>query len=176
MNIERSKTIDGWIGDDEMEYLAQSAAKSKVIAEIGSWKGRSTSAMADNTTGKIYAVDTWAGSPEHTEILRDKDSDWLFNEFKKNMAGLNVEPIRMTSLDAAKYFAEQEIKFDLIFIDANHDFAAVNADILAWRPLLNENGILCGHDFVSGWFGVIQAVQKNISSFRVISTLWTTEV
>jgi hypothetical protein len=36
--------------------------------------------------------------------------------------------------------------FDLVFIDADHSYASVTADIAAWRSKVRRAGILCGHD------------------------------
>eukprot|EP00929_Paragymnodinium_shiwhaense_P106029 TRINITY_DN71114_c0_g1_i1.p1 TRINITY_DN71114_c0_g1~~TRINITY_DN71114_c0_g1_i1.p1 ORF type:complete len:422 (-),score=122.14 TRINITY_DN71114_c0_g1_i1:81-1346(-) len=52
---------------------------------------------------------------------------------------------RRTSLDAAELVPEASL--DLVFLDARHDFAAVNDDITAWRPKVRPGGILSGHDF-----------------------------
>jgi len=72
----------------------------------------------------------------------------------------NLVSVRMTSLEAATQFAAWGYKFNLIFIDASHDFESVKADILAWRPLLAPGGMFCGHD--RGWEGVAKAVSELI--------------
>lgn len=191
MDTTRACKIDGWMSEFELAYLGTLAEKAQTIAEVGSWMGRSTTALAGNTPGKVYAVDTWMGSPEHRALpkhidenyarslnlglLEGKDDDWLFNIFLKNVEGLPIEPVRMASVEAAKMFAEKGQTFDLIFIDANHDYENVSADILAWRPLLNPNGIICGHDFCRAWEGVIRAVTELVPKFKQIETIWTTE-
>ncbi len=178
MPLEKAVAITGWTSAEDLKYLASVAKKSYHIAEIGSWQGRSTYQLATNTFGEVYAIDTWKGSSEHQGMLHEKDSDWLINEFRKNIGGLPVTEFQMSSIDAANLFKKELMKFDLIFIDASHDYENVKADINAWFPLLKENGIICGHDYDPGWPGVIKAVNELIPKFKVPenTTIWTTEV
>ena len=60
MNITRALQIPGMMSEEELTYLAELASDREWIVEIGSWMGRSARAMADNTKGTVYCVDTWA--------------------------------------------------------------------------------------------------------------------
>jgi predicted O-methyltransferase YrrM len=167
VNIEKALSVTGWMSPLELEWLAEQAQHG-IVVEIGSWCGRTTRAMADNKIdGIIYAVDTWEGSEENQEFLKDKPPGFLFNQFCDNLshhiARDRVVPMRLTSLAAADYFSRMGIKFDFVFIDAAHDYKSVVADILAWRPLVKHGGILSGHDYDWGYPGVVQAVRELIS-------------
>lgn len=181
ISIQRAKGIQGWMADKELQYLAETANRSRIIVEIGSWIGRSTCAMAVSTCGKLYAVDTWKGSPgdvEHDKILAGKPPDWLFEQFRANMAGLdNIEPMRMTSVEASDVLWKAGVKADLIFIDGQHTEEGAASDIRAWRSHLAEGGILCGHDFADYCPGVKKAVTALVPKFRVVpgTSIWTTE-
>jgi hypothetical protein len=63
MILANALAIDGWMSEREVAWLAHMAAQHHRIVELGSWKGRSTRALGDNTPGTVWAVDTWAGSP-----------------------------------------------------------------------------------------------------------------
>mmetsp|Transcript_95018 Transcript_95018/g.307434 ORF Transcript_95018/g.307434 Transcript_95018/m.307434 type:complete len:426 (+) Transcript_95018:59-1336(+) len=52
---------------------------------------------------------------------------------------------RKTSLEAA--LLVEDASLDLIFLDARHDYEAVEQDIIAWRPKVRPGGVLSGHDF-----------------------------
>lgn len=155
----------------ELEFLAREAGKRKRIAEIGSWRGRSTAAIADNTEAVVYAIDTWAGSPE-TDFdpgFAAGGPEWLWGEFLLHKAD-NVIPVRMTSVDAAAYFAGRGDTFDMIFIDGAHDTESVKADIAAWRPLLEPGGLLCGHDYFTT---VKEAVDASLAAREAPgTTIW----
>lgn len=171
MIISNALKIEGWMRPAELEWLAEQARTRKLIVEVGSWMGRSTRAIVDNTDGYVYAVDTWNGSDElvHREKLANKSADWLYDQFCYNMADATheVHAYRTTSLQAAKeFYLLDHPKFDMIFLDASHDYENVKADILAWKPLLAENGLLCGHDYSPYWPGVIRAVNELLPAAR----------
>ena len=178
MSIERANSVAGWMMESELSYLAKLAEGSDLIAEVGSWMGRSTCALAENTSGMVFAVDTWRGSEEHAGMLEGKPEGWLFSEFRRNTSGLPIMPVPMRSLDAAFLFSKTRLKFDLIFIDANHSYESVRADILAWVPLLSPKGIICGHDCDKVyWAGIVRAVEECIPRYHIIegTTIWSTE-
>lgn len=184
MNLENALKIPGWTSELELTWLAEKATwcraggRCSLIAEIGSWKGRSTRAMADNTTGMVYAVDTFKGTPEdgHFKELAGKPEDWLIDEFVHNMDGAeNYDVFQMPSVEAARMFDKPT--FDMIFIDAAHDYDNVKADILAWRPLLKPGGLFCGHDFDAGRPGVVRAVRELIRNPKMAGagSIWYEE-
>jgi len=167
INLSKAAEISGWMNSLEMEWLAEQAQYGEVV-EIGSWQGRSTRAMADNKVdGRIYAVDTWQGSGETLDLLKDKPENWLFDQFRENLAdhimsGI-VIPMPMRSTVAADYALRAGIKFKFVFIDATHEYESLKEDIFAWRPLVEKGGILAGHDYDWGYPGVVHAVREFIS-------------
>jgi hypothetical protein len=123
----------------------------KVIIEIGSWMGSSTRYIASNMPedGILYAIDTWAGTPEEVAAhMQDPRLPYLYQLFLSNVKheGLThkIIPIRMRSTEAAKAL---NVKADVIYLDAAHDTKSVVEDIFAWYPHLNEDGVFCGDDF-----------------------------
>lgn len=122
------------------------------VAEIGSWLGQGSTRVFIDTLApwegsSLLCVDTWRGSPgviRHQELVRDFD---VFATFQANVAeanGVSVLPFMAGSLDAAAHVADSF--FDLVFIDADHSYESVRADIAAWLPKVRPGGILCGHD------------------------------
>ena len=181
MNIERALATQGFMAESELTYLAELAAKSKYIAEIGTWQGRSAIAIAENKQkeGVLYCVDTWADNAYGSAPAEMTSSpNWLWNAFQKNIGDLLHNPIfpyRLNSVDGAAHFREEGCSFDMIFIDAGHNYEDVIADIRAWKPLLASGGVLCGHDYAEYHPGVIRAVDELVPKFKVIGTIWTTE-
>jgi len=162
---------------DEVEllWLADRAKECHKIIEVGSWMGRSTTALAEHTPGVVFAVDTWQGAPEIPQDMVGPQG-WLFRQFQENTKGLPVIPIQMPSVEAAGLFKRAGLAdFDMIFIDAAHDYESVKADILAWQPLLKSGGLFCGHDY--GVFpGVDRAVTELLGSIKLPAySIWVKE-
>jgi len=179
VSIDNALKTEGWMDAPDLTFLAEQAKTRVGIVEVGSWMGRSTRALADNTIGVVNCVDTWAGSGlEHDPWLKGKHPEWLFEQFSKNTRGCNNLTIhRMTSLAAAQRLKEMGKTFDMIFIDASHDYENVKADILAWKPLLQPGGMFCGHDYQDCWPEVIKAVHELLTDVKVVSggSIWYTE-
>jgi predicted O-methyltransferase YrrM len=188
MNINNAIQISGWMAYVELEWLATQAEKHTRILEVGSWMGRSTRALADNTRGVVHAVDPWSieqqTHPDLVAAQKGKPKDWLFNQFCENMKDFNVLdplnrkviPVRMTSLEAANAFKQapddnSPFEFDMIFIDGSHDYEDVRADIEAWLPLLSDGGLICGHDY-GQYEGVTQAVDELLGAVETVRSIW----
>ena len=92
----------------ELEWLAKKASKAQRIAEVGSWMGRSTSAIADNmeASAVLIAVDTWRGSEEIKSYLEGRPDDYVYDIFRKNLKvhieSGRVSPLRLASVEAAR--------------------------------------------------------------------------
>lgn len=151
-------------------WLAGEAAKHKKIVEIGAFSGRTTRVLTDNTTGQVISVDDWTGGTDE-ECKRIIAEHPVYEEFLANTKDCkNLQVLKMSSLDAAA--ALEGKTFDLIFIDASHDYESVKADILAWLPLLAPGGLLCGDDI--GFPGVVKAVNELLpGNSRVAGSFWS---
>src|SRR5690242_6325188 len=136
-------------------YKAQvaRARPGAVFVEIGAWKGRSTAYMAVEiiNSGKpieFYTVDQWLGV-EEPEYRRDPDvvAGRLFSTFLGNIAAVrdHVVPLHGSSTAAATRFADRSI--DFVYLDADHAYAAVKADLAAWWPKLRPGGVIAGDDW-----------------------------
>lgn len=172
MNIDRALAISDYQCEErtaEITWLAQQAVNHRTIVEVGCWKGCTTRALADNTSGLVYAVDTWRGNTEHPEAwqgLPENSPENLFATFWHNARDLsNLTIMKETSLDASRHFDACGLRADMVFLDASHDYENVKKDILAWRPLLAMGGLLCGHD--RQWDGVRQAIDELLPGHQV---------
>ena len=150
-------TIQGWFNcPDLYREMVATAPQGAKFVEIGCWKGKSSSFMAEQIMNSkkditFYCVDTWKGTLTESGHQNDPDvaNDRLFEVFNDNMSPFAgyYNPIRSTSVEAAQQFEDNSL--DFIYIDASHEYIDVKNDIDAWFPKLKKGGTIAGDDFNS---------------------------
>jgi hypothetical protein len=127
--------------------LARALPPLRRVAEVGCWRGVSTEVWA-LFADKVWAVDAWWDGSACADFLR-------------RMAPYpHVQAVRGESTTAARAFPDRH--FDLVYIDADHGYEAVKADLRAWLPKVRAGGWIAGHDYTELWGcgGVIRAVNE----------------
>lgn len=172
--------IDGWMGKEPRRWLKARAKEATNIIEVGCWKGRSTMVLAKATRGRVWAVDHWQGVPDDPHQNRlYPDPASAYTEFRinlaKHIASGRVHVMAMSSEAAARQLSRYGPMFDFAFIDGDHSYEAVRADIANYSPLVRPGGIIAGHDYKSGWPGVVQAVDEAFGRRAIIGpkSIWS---
>lgn len=170
--MKNYKEIDGWASMQEQGELFKKICKKGMrVAEVGVYKGRMTAMIMEMFDRKLeyFCVDHFQGSAEHER------RDYL-PEFLENTRRSGVRLCAGESVEVAKWFDDGY--FDIVYLDASHDYLSVKEDIKAWLPKVKKGGVLCGDDYISGWDGVIQAVDEAFGKKvqRVAGQQWWVEV
>lgn len=127
----------------------------KNVAEIGVWEGWLTKDVLNSPAHKIikqyWAIDQWdiLSDPDWQSWRKITKEEWdrkylVTCQLMRYFPYLKV--VRMPSIRAAKMFWKNY--FDLVYIDGDHRYDAVKADIEAWLPLVRKGGIIAGHDYL----------------------------
>jgi hypothetical protein len=158
--------LEGWFDFPDLYKQRVQAVNGKPahFVEVGSWLGKSAAYMAAEIkrSGKLIrfdAVDNWLGgsntpdnaghaiSPATRDYVAARGN--LFLDWQRNLRACGVEelvvPIRGDSTQCADRYPDNCL--DFVFIDADHEAAAVYADLCAWFPKIKPGGILAGHDY-----------------------------
>ncbi len=121
-----------------------------VIINVGTWKGHSASMLGEvvkEQGGHLFCIDHFRGAA-NTGNRKEAEGKNIFELFLLNMAKLDLMPIicpiMEDSVTAASYFADGIA--DLIFVDADHMYQSIKADLNAWWPKVRQGGTMCGHD------------------------------
>ena len=150
----RIDSVQGWLSRGEAELLFETALgrHGATIVEIGSYLGRSTSALAlaaIQNGGRVAAIDPHTGDRSEVEFEGRNDVTTEAG-FRANMTRLGLDgtviPMVSMSTDAARDWTHGAT-VDVLFVDGWHSTEAVKADIDAWLPHLAEDAIVLFDDW-----------------------------
>lgn len=173
------QNIDGFANIVEQGELLEKVlsnidvSKKINVAEIGVYKGRCTAMwnvilMNKNIIYDYYAIDHFQGNEEH-----EKDFDY-HKESLTNLSPIidRIKLIKNDSISESQNYPDGF--FDIIYIDASHDYESVKNDLLHWLPKLKRGGVICGDDYIDRWDGVIEAVNEvfNFDINKVAGQQW----
>ena len=156
------------------ETLLQFLPPGGTVAEVGTAKGDfAEDLLKVARPRRLHLIDPWL---HHAEGEYQKDnSNVSAEEFEDRYAAVMArfsEPMstgqvrihRVGSPEAADLFPDEY--FDYVYIDGNHTYEAVLADLRAFEKKVKKDGLILGHDygnnvlFQNMGFGVIEAVNQ----------------
>ena len=138
---EKAEKIQGWFFREEAALLWRLV--DGPWCEIGCWKGRSTTVLAE-TRRVGYAIDHFKGSPEHPEGTN------TLREFMDNIAPYeNVAVLAMPFERAARLVPDT---LSLLFLDADHSYEETKRAFDLYAPKVRQGGHVAFHDAKGdGW-------------------------
>jgi hypothetical protein len=152
--------------------LLRTLPPGSIGAEIGVFAGDFSRAILQTVRpSTLHLVDLFQGRV----ISGDKDG--------RNMREIDMDtmPDRLAALDpcvrvhrsdsAAWLRSQPAHSLDWVYIDADHSYDALVADLAAARHAVRPGGIIAGHDFSRAFPGVLQAVIETIQA-----TGWPCEI
>jgi|GEM_PF-1778131 len=152
---------------NEFPQLLNELGLLGIGVEIGVSRGINAEVIRREWKGKMLTlVDRWKSSPEYVcmaAVPDDKHEQFYAEVCGKFKGRDDVTILRLVSAEAARNFQDGEL--DWVYIDADHSYEAVTADVEAWAPKVKSGGILAGHDYENGQrgktnFGVKRAVDE----------------
>jgi MMP 1-O-methyltransferase len=142
--------LQGMLTQNEVDFLYRLGQVNHcrgVIVEIGSFKGKSTIALARGAAAThgamVYAIDPHRIQPEEG-YLEDTETEFLAN-IKSRGVEKQVVPMIMTSEAAAEQWNKP---VRLLWIDGDHRYEPSKLDFTLWEPHVVEGGIIAMHDTI----------------------------
>lgn len=121
--------------------------KAGTGVEVGTQYGLFAKQIMKAWTGTLICVDTW---PQ--QEIYEVASELLIPD-------RNILMWRGDSIESAAGLQDEGL--DWVYIDADHHYQNVLADLEAWFPKVRKGGVVAGHDYVNYQdMGVIQAVNE----------------
>ncbi|HEY0981126.1 class I SAM-dependent methyltransferase [Schlesneria sp.] len=124
--------------------------------EVGVFRGETSALLLQGLSGlHLWKVDPW-------RIAQAESDYWLTNAGDATMSQAMFDEALEMASSATRFASERrqivpcpsitgaEIapdNLDFIFIDGDHSYTGLNADLVAWWPKLRPGGIFCGHDY-----------------------------
>jgi hypothetical protein len=164
----------GPIAPERVDLLRQ-MPKDSICAEIGVFKGNfSGSILQIVSPQRLHLIDPWAfqnqysqswfgGELGHSQKNMDRIHEKVKQRFRSEIRHGQVIVNRGLSTELASEFPDDY--FDWIYIDANHTYEAVRADLQAFSSKVKQGGFIAGdnYGFRSDWWwkdGVKRAVDE----------------
>ena len=150
----RGRVVVGWMTDPMRATLAMLIDRFQVrsVIEVGSFLGLSACWFAERVE-TVTCVDVFdrnmLGSvmQDAMRIAPAGSVDNMYDTFLLNTAAYpNIASHKTDSLTAA---AELDVVADLVYIDADHTYEGVKADVEAWTP--HARRVVCGDDNHDAW-------------------------
>ena len=175
--------LDGLVEPAACRWLrarAEEVPPHQEIVELGSYTGQSSMWLATGACGAslrsgsgshVTCVDVWDGPAWPGSVL---PSEALVT-FMRRRSELKLEPwltpLRMSTVGVASMWV---CPVGLMFIDADHDYDGVFADVEHWLPHLQTGGWLAMHDYgdvLPGPARVIDEILVPSGAFADISVI-----
>jgi predicted O-methyltransferase YrrM len=145
-------SIEGQITEAEclkLVELGRGCRQGSVIIEIGSFRGRSSAALAfgslQGNGSRVYAIDPHAdfvGVRGHT--FGPIDQAAFYQNISRLGLGQIVSAVSLPARSAARAWTTRNIA--LLWIDGDHRYEAVHDDYHDWAPYLMNDAMVAFHD------------------------------
>jgi SAM-dependent methyltransferase len=138
-----------------------------LAAEVGVQRGNFSRQLLSTWPGELLMIDAWERLPDYQDVSNVYNDEHAQLMAVAQQVAQAFAPrgviVKAKSPECAVSYADGSL--DLVYLDANHSYEAVLADIQAWLPKLRPGGALAGHDYVDGElpqgrFGVKRAVNE----------------
>ena len=161
--------VEGWLTDDQARRLHDAVAALEPpgrIVEIGSFRGRSTIALASAAPEgvEVIAIDPHAGTdrgPQEVETdaaTGESDHERFLANLERAGVRDRVHHVRSFSQDA---LAEVDGDIDVLYVDGAHRYRPARDDLARWGARVRPGGTMLVHDSFSS-IGVTAAILRHL--------------
>ena len=120
-------------------------------AEIGVWTGKlSRCLLGAFPRLYLYMIDPWESLQESTVSSHGRKKsrrDVIAARLMAEEVTKEFEPRATILQEMSTACRVYRNTLEFVFIDANHSYESVKADIEWWLPAVRRGGIICGHDY-----------------------------
>lgn len=155
-----------WNQRSDLAHILNDRGLLGIGVEVGVQTGYNAEQIRSTWKGELLiGVDPWRPyGTDVTDAMHEEYAQLAMKRLRATDKGFAL--FRMESLVAVDFLngllraapkqsvadCDPEPPLDFVYLDGDHSYEAVKADIRAWWPLIKSGGILAGHDWVvDGW-------------------------
>jgi predicted O-methyltransferase YrrM len=145
-------------------------------ADVGVYRGASAAAIGhglydSRTNGTVYAVDLYEEPGVSINSCDNADVPTrLVNHFSEHIPTVGLA---VCIGDSAEHGWNIQLPFRFVFLDADHHYEALKADVAAWGRLVEVGGVLAFHDV--DFDSVHQVIQELPSEWKLERHVYSTK-
>lgn len=152
----------------ELQLLEKLVRDHATVVELGCYEGKTTAALAKNSSGIVYSVD-----PFFKGRLGICYGEIIAKMHCSRSRAKNVRFIKKLSFDAAKSFDK---KIDFLFVDADHRYESICQDWQDWFCKVKKGGIIALHDCKQvpnspNYLGSMRFYEQNIPNIKEVKEI-----
>jgi hypothetical protein len=155
--------------------------KGGLCAEVGVWRGGFTRMILNQIQpDKLLLIDPWENFEERTDAFDGTTDDAEFEKIYQSVCDKYAPEIESGKVEVKRGLSVPVFKkmeknsFSFVYLDGDHSYEGVKADLKAVLPLMKPGGIIMLDDYHRrGWWGdgVIRAtnefIGENAANLRV---------
>lgn len=166
--LRKALSIKSQVHPDEVQLLFRLAKEVSrgCILEVGSYRGRSTVALAlgsqHGSNVPVYAVEP---HEEFTGVFGGRFGPGDRCEFFKNMIRTKcARTVRLINVSSEVVSKGWDKPIGLLWIDGDHRYEAVKRDFECWEPYVLPQGLVAFHDSLDENIGPAKVIKEALSS------------
>jgi hypothetical protein len=134
----------------QLGFLLNRMNLTGVGVEVGVFRGDYAVELLRSWKGSLLIlVDPWEHLPDYLDSWNlqaaEMEQNYQFTLDRLAPYSDRIRILRTTSQQAAPLVKDHSC--DFVYIDANHAYEAVRADLRLWYPKLRSGALMAGHDY-----------------------------
>jgi hypothetical protein len=152
--------------------------KGAVFGEVGVAQGNfSREILRRCEPQRLHLIDPWDSDGDTRYSISSFEN--IRRDMSNRIESGQVVLHRGYSQDVLAEFSEDY--FDVVYIDAAHDYASVKAELELCRTIVKSGGLIAGHDYIrwagpTARYGVVEAVNEFANATRSPLVFLTNQV
>lgn len=144
-----------------------------IAAELGCAEGYNSLDLLNGGIEKLYMVDNW-GTIAGQKGDGGYDQAWHDSNYERAMKHVSdylAQIIVLRGLTSEMHANVPDNSLGLLYLDANHSYEGVMQDLELWYPKVIKGCVIAGHDYLSGHYGINQAVKEFTKKHGIFEVL-----